>query len=214
MTSLMGLLRNDTLVLKHGRRNKSYQLQEVVSCGGSSIVYLACTDADNSPEDRYVIIKELFPRRCGIKREANGTLIIPESQRDKVKKIRLRAEREAEIVEELRDDRKRALEKKAFRDLDGEFDKDADDLANGETNSDWFMSYAKPIEKYNTLYTVVTTRSGNMLSKKIEKGDYANFDSACDCVLKILKALEPIHGLNGKCLHLDIAPDNIHVSAG
>jgi len=210
MTSLIGLLPNDTLVLTE---NKSYQLQEVVSRGGSSIVYLACTDADNSP-DRYVIIKELFPRRCGIKRGANGTLIIPELQRDKVKKIRLRAEREAEIVEELRDDRKRALEKKALRNLDGKIDKNADDPANGETNSDWFMSYAKPIEKYNTLYTVVTTRSGKVLSKKIEKGDFANFNSACDCVLKILKALEPIHGLNGKCLHLDIAPDNIHVSAG
>jgi tetratricopeptide (TPR) repeat protein/serine/threonine protein kinase len=81
-----------------------------------------------------------------------------------------------------------------------------------ENNDPWILLYAKPIQKNNTLYTIIATEKGEMLSERISDGYYAvrDFTVLCDCILAILDALEPIHDKG--YLHLDISPDNIHCS--
>ena len=48
------------------------------------------------------------------------------------------------------------------------------------------------------------------LSEKIANGDFSSFASVCECTMKVLDALKPIHGEG--FLHLGISPDTIHFS--
>ena len=189
MTSLLGSLPDNILCLD----GKQYRLMEIAGAGGSSVVYLARPVEDASKD--YVIIKEFFPQGYGIERETAGPrageLKIPAGYQEQIQSMRLRVMRESEIVQTLRDDR-----------LDGTED--------GRSNNGWFLSYSKPIEANHTLYTVITTESGKMLSQKIKNNEFSSFTDICDCILKILDALEPVHAKG--FLHLDISPDNIHFS--
>jgi len=173
--------------------NIDYRLLDVAGVGGSSIVYLA--EPVDNPSTDYFIIKEFFPHKYGITRETEGTqrgkVLIPPMRRDEFEKLKTRVWEEHSIVKELRDDR-------------------ASDPSTGKTNSGWFMSYNKPIEANNTLYTIITTESGKMLSHMIKNEEFKDFGKICDYVLMILAALKPIHDKG--FLHLDVSPDNIHFS--
>ncbi len=60
----------------------------------------------------------------------------------------------------------------------------------------------------NTIYTVLTSKKGQVLSEMEEKG--VNFPTLTDTILfikNLLHALEPFH--DHDLLHLDISPDNI-----
>ena len=227
MTSLMGLFEKNILVLEGEGKQKRYRLIKLASnYGGSSFVYLArlLMDDDDSPGD-FVIIKELFPSKLeGIKRITSdtksgpkkGTVVISKRQQEEMEKYKARARREVKVANELRNDRKRVLKEKNSKDWNDEFAEDAAGLADGKTNSVWFLRYDEPIEDHGTMYTVITTESGQVLSEKIEKGgefEFIDFDSACVCILRILKALEPVHAHPDGYLHLDIAPDNIFFSS-
>jgi serine/threonine protein kinase len=52
--------------------------------------------------------------------------------------------------------------------------------------------------------------SGELLSKKINNGEFPNFTSICECIFKILEALKPIHEKGFLCL--TISPENVHFS--
>jgi len=189
MVSLLDLIPNNILRLK----GRSYRLLEIAGEGGHSIVYLS-RPLDNESSD-YVMIKEFFPRGFDIKRIEQGTkkgmLLIPPSKQNEFDNLKSWVLRESEIIKKLRDDRLRGFD-------------------NDKSNSGYFFPCSNPIAENNTLYTIIATESGEMLSKKIKRGVFADFISVCNCVLKILEALQQMH--KAGFLHLDVSPDNIHFS--
>lgn len=52
--------------------------------------------------------------------------------------------------------------------------------------------------------------SDKMLIKKIDDSEFKNFTSICDCIIKILDALKPLHEKG--FLHLNISPDTLYFS--
>jgi WD40 repeat protein len=186
MDTLINILPKKTLKLN----GKSYILEKVLTGGGLSVVYLGRAKEEEKLKD-WVVIKEFFPKGYGITRDENGALIIPPEKQKEVDKLKLIVKREVDIAQYLRDDR-------SFYKTD---DKSSNDL---------IFEYDGPIEseEYNTLYTIIKTGSGKTLLEKIN--NFNDFISICNCVLDILTALEPVH--DKKTLHLDIAPDNIHIS--
>ena len=174
---------NKEYTLELGKRK--YRLIAVAGHGGSSIVYKA---REEGGFEDYAVIKEFCPHNLTIQLMADGSICVPDNQKGEYEERKSRALSEAEIVDKLRHD---------------------DEIKN---NNPWFLSYGKPIEANNTLYTVIATESGDMLSAMIANGfsKDKNFIDVCDSILKILTALKPIHDQN--YLHLDISPDNIHFS--
>ena len=159
---------------------RKYHLINVAGCGGSSIVYKARKEGNN--ED-FVVIKEFCPHNLNIQRNTDGSIYVNNEKIPEYKKLMARAENEYVIANKLRYEK--------------------------ENNDPWFLYYGKPIPKNNTLYTVIATEKGDMLSDIINNGFFKekDFIYICDCMLKILDALKFIH--NKKYLHLDISPDNI-----
>ncbi|GEM_PF-1421547 len=160
----------------------SYTLLKIAGVGGSSIVYKARLNGCSD----YCMIKEFYPYDLTEGRETDGTVRFLEGKTDAVQNRKSRAMRESEIAMRLR--------------------------YTEENNDPWILQYEKPIEKNNTLYTIITTEKGEMLSERISEGYYVDkdFTILCDCILAILDALEAIHDKG--YLHLDISPDNIHCS--
>ena len=167
--------------------NQKFRLLDRPLRGGSSLVYSARLEDGNTRD--FFMIKEFYPiELCEvIKRMPDGDLHFiadPGTLNERKKRVL----NESKIIDELRH---------------GD---------NSTSNNPWFLSYSKPMEANNTLYTVITTESGMALSDRIISGYFKNkkFEDVCSCILLILDALEPLHNKN--YLHLDISPDNIHFS--
>ncbi|MDR1641916.1 MAG: tetratricopeptide repeat protein [Clostridiales bacterium] len=129
-----------------------------------------------------VIVKEYWPHQAGAKRASNGSLVVP-TQADAC--YQALVYRESNAAQELRRDTK-------------------DGFAN-----DWFQKYSQPLKANETVYTVIEAISGDMLSELIEGKTYG-LAEACEQVLRVAEALAPIHQKG--YLHLDIKPENVHVS--
>jgi tetratricopeptide (TPR) repeat protein len=177
MKTLLELNKEYTLELS----GLKYSLLDVTGKGGSSIVYKAREEGKRE----YFVIKEFCPHDLDINRAEDGSITVPDNKKDEYEKRMSRALSESDIVNELRHD---------------------DEIKN---NIPWFLSYGEPIGANNTLYTVIATESGEMLSSMIKRDFFIDKDfiDICDCIIKILDALKPIH--DKKYLHLDISPDNI-----
>ena len=160
-----------------------YKLIGVAGQGGSSIVYKA--RKEGAAED-YYMIKEFYPHDLAVGRNDDGSICFAEGVSDILEKRMLRAINEYKTVDKLRH--------------------------GNENNNPWFLNYSNPVNLNNTLYTVIQTEEGAMLSERIHSGAFSGkrFIDLCDYVLKILDAIEPIH--SKEYLHLDISPDNIHHS--
>jgi tetratricopeptide (TPR) repeat protein/serine/threonine protein kinase len=167
---------------------KRYKLYPDPIAGGSSLVYVAEILHEN--EKGFYMIKEFFPDVLGAVRGEDGTVTFPLADATTLRHMKEKARRESIIANNLR-----------YENL---------------TNSAWVFQYHMPIEQNNTLYTVIQTEKGHMLSTFFKKKTAANniyemdFVTACEHILLILDALEPIHKKN--CLHLDVSPSNIHIS--
>jgi len=181
MNTLISILQDKMLKLD-GQR---YRLFDEPARGGSSFVYKAFLEGDISKG--YRMIKEFCPLDMKIERGNCGKLNFNESK-DYVCLRKKRVARESAIVSNLRYDH---VER---------------------NNNPWVLDYSSPIKTNNTLYTVIATENGEMLSEIIDNDIFksSGFISACECIVSILNALEPIH--KGGYLHLDISPDNIHFS--
>ena len=169
--------------------DKLYKITGCVGSGGSSKVYRAINQ-DRQP----CLIKELFPSDTGnlglgITRQTDGTLAISEKSQNIMEQYRQRAFREYEIIRDIRV------------------------INDGQDNDSWFNQYHKPVQKNNTVYTVIESSWGDMLDDMMsadkKSGYFKDFTDICGCILRILEALEPIHKKG--YFHLDISPDNIHV---
>ena len=196
MASLMGLISGNILELNTIR----YKLLGVVGGGGSSIVYMAKPVGVASSS--HVMVKEFFPHGFDIMRvpdgPAAGSLIVPPAHKDRFSRIMKRVAQESIIAKSLRNDRAGIVNgENAFE--------------HQKTNSPWLIEYSDPIEANGTVYTVIDTKSGETLKGLMHRRFFENKDFVyiCDCIKKILDALEHIH-MHGY-LHLDIAPDNIFV---
>lgn len=171
---------------------KEYEILSKVAHGGMALVYKA--RLIDGAEKKYCIIKEFFPKSYhmgrGTENNENEVTYLSDDKKE-ITGLKGRVWREYEIAQALRHDEKLQNER-AF-----------------------FFQYEKPVEKNNTLYTVIQTEHGEMLSERIENRYFEdmNFAVICDCILNILTALEPLHNKKPlSYLHLDIAPDNIHFS--
>jgi len=205
MKTLIDLLPGNILTLEE----ISYKLidnEDEVRQGGSSLVYKA-QQIGGRDDGEIFMIKELCPyslycetpkiervingNRKGFIQFINDANEVKNSEsKELFENMKIRAENEAEIVKKL------------------SFDEE------NENNSRWYLRYGKPVRKNGTLYTVIKTESGETLDVMIREwkkffGD-KDFVFICDCMLKILNALEPMHKCN--YLHLDISPDNIYFS--
>ena len=154
-----------------------------IGYGGLSIVYKAREEGEHKD---YVVIKEFYPQQLNIKRKKNGSIHVNDEEKPEYEKLTERVINESDIVDILRH--------------------------KGDKNNPWVFNCSKPIKANNTFYTVIATESGDMLSGMINNGFFKDKDFAyiCDCILKILDALKPIHDQN--YLHLDISPGNVHFS--
>lgn len=170
-----------------------YKIIEFLGHGGSSTVYRA-----ESP-DGFVIIKEVFPKNLvdRITRpsfdDEDMTLDIPDDCKASMDTYKNRARLEFKHACKLR-----------LRLSDG-------------TEDNRIAKYKEPFECNNTSYTVIeNSYRGKMLSTMMwEENSLANFPDfidVCDQILRILKALNPLHNHeNGAHLHRDISPDNVFV---
>jgi serine/threonine protein kinase/tetratricopeptide (TPR) repeat protein len=174
-------LPHNHLLTLEGRK---YRLHGTPIPGGSSLVYKARLEDDITRD--FFMIKEFYPYDLVdyIERMPDGNLLFSQDYVGEINIRKERAKRESGIVDKLRHDE--------------------------ENNDPWFLSYSTLIETNNTLYTIIATESGEELSARIDRGYFKSFENACDCVLRILDALEPVHKKG--YIHLDISPDNIHFS--
>ncbi|MDR0273557.1 MAG: tetratricopeptide repeat protein [Clostridiales bacterium] len=166
------------------------QLLEEPIVGGSSFVYKA--RLVNNIVSGTRIVKEFWPHDLGVQRDSGGALFLPADSKkhEKFNELKKRVKNESLIAKELR----RAK----------------------DNNNPMFMEYSAPVEKNNTLYTIIDTEDGKMLSTLIDSGFFHAYFSDIgigaifECFIKILDAVEPLHKKG--YLHLDISPDNIHFS--
>ena len=166
--------------------NRVYTIVDYVSAGANSIVYRASYTDTLMPEHIHtVLIKELYPLDAAgrITRNPSMALEVPRDAMDFFQN-----------------------NKKSF--LLG-------NRAHLEISDDGNGHIAHNLDSFswnNTLYTVLTARKGEVLSKMLERGQrFPSLTAVVQCIQSLLLALQPFH--NHDLLHLDISPDNIFMLA-
>ena len=162
-------------------RNRIYYIDHYIGGGSNSVVYQAWYRDTLMPEHTHtVLVKELYPfdGYHEITRDETMALAVPEGSRQFFE------EHKASFL----------LGNQAHLMLSSE--------ARGHIaeNLDSF-------EMNHTLYTVLTARGGDVLSRMKELSHFPTLTDAADCFRSLLQALRPFH--NHRLLHLDISPDNI-----
>ena len=164
--------------------SRNYKLLEAPVMGGSSLVYKV-RPLDGVFQDVYMV-KEFCPHDFFLEREPDGRVTFLPEKAVQVALRKKRVAREAEIAGALR--------------------------YSDDNYNPLFLSYSRPFSANNTLYTIIATESGDMLSNQIDSGYFNDkrFEDICDVVLRVLDALDAVH--EAGYLHLDVSPDNIHFS--
>ncbi len=162
-------------------RNRIYYIDHYIGGGSNSVVYQAWYRDTLMPEHTHtVLVKELYPfdGHHEITRDGTMALAVPEKSRQFFE------EHKASFL----------LGNQAHLMLSSE--------ARGHIaeNLDSF-------EMNHTLYTVLTARGGDVLSRMKELSHFPTLTDAADCFRSLLQALRPFH--NHRLLHLDISPDNV-----
>jgi serine/threonine protein kinase len=177
-----------------------YTVDEIVGSGGSAIVYKGFYDKDGTQKP--VIVKEIYPKNLGeyTYRKPNGEISF-----------------NLDLSNDEKTAKKRSLEN--FIELAKLENKTLDilQLAEDGRNIDTRLFDSKSfVIANNTAYTVFCTENGDILGELLYKRnngeslELSAFTDICECVVRILEALKPIHDKG--YLNLDIAPDNIHIS--
>lgn len=162
--------------------SRSYVIEKRISAGSNSIVYQASYEDTLMPEHVHtVLIKELYPLdfRDLIKRKENMELSVPEEAKDLF-----------------------VYHKESY--LLG----NQAHLTLSSAGSGHIAENLDSFEANGTLYTVLTSRKGQVLSKMQEEGlSFPNVTAVIQCLKNLLNALASFH--SHRLLHLDISPDNI-----
>lgn len=160
----------------------TYTIDEYVGAGSNSVVYRAYYYDTFMPDRKHIVLlKELYPfdPQRKITRDEHWNLVVS-----------------AEDMNFFN------YHKKSF--ITGNYAH----LILSETESEHIAQNLDSFEANNTIYTVLTSKKGQVLSEMEEKG--VNFPTLTDTILfikNLLHALEPFH--DHDLLHLDISPDNI-----
>ena len=176
-------LNDNKLTLECGK----FELLEKPIRGGFSWVYKARQKDGLFPAE-YLMIKEFHPHKLVSGRGSCGKVKWLSSKDDVNNLVEKRVELESKIATKLRN-------------------------ANGGNNPRFFP-HSEPVKANNTYYTIIATEDGKMLSDMIDDPEYLNnidFSDVCDIIEKLLITLKHIH--DAGYLHLDVSPDNIHLSA-
>lgn len=166
-------------------QNRTYVIDHYISAGSNSVVYQAWYRDTLMPEHTHtVLVKELYPfdGYHTVERDEEMALVIPEESRA--------------FFEEHRASFLLGNQAHLLLSAEGK-GRIAENLDSFEAN--------------HTLYTVLTARKGEVLSKVKEPKAMPALADAVSCFRSILYALKPFHD-NG-LLHLDISPDNIFLLA-
>ena len=165
---------------------RMYQIEEYISAGSNAMVYQASYRDTLMPEHTHtVLIKELYPLDPSgmISRDESMCLVIPE---------------ESQALFEYH--------KQSF--LLG----NQAHLALSEDGGGHLAENLDSFEANHTLYTVLASRKGRVLSDYLTNGPaFSNLTDTVLLLQSLLRALQPFH--NHQLLHLDISPDNIFVLA-
>ena len=163
-----------------------YVIDSYVSAGSNSIVYQAHYEDSLMPEHVHtVLIKELYPL------DGENRIF-----RDEDRKL---------VVKE---EGKKFFESQKESFLLG----NQAHLRLSEKGSGHIAQNVDSFPANNTLYTVLTSRKGKVLSQLLEEGEgFPSLTEAAECVKNLLTALTAFHSLH--LLHLDISPDNIFLLA-
>ena len=162
--------------------SRTYIIEKYVSAGSNSIVYQAYYKDTLMPDHRHtILLKELYPLDDlgRIYRDSHWSLIVP---------------KEAENFFEYHKS-SYLLGNQAHLTL----------AAHG---SERIAQNLDSFEANNTIYTVLTSKKGQVLSEALAGGRlFPTLTDTIHMILNILKALQVFHGHG--LLHLDISPDNI-----
>lgn len=164
--------------------DRTYIIEDYVGAGANSVVYRAFYYDTFMPERKHIVLmKELYPFEAErkIHRDENWNLEVdPEDQK-------------------FYD-----FHKKSF--VMG----NKVHLMLSEAESEHIAGNLDSFETNRTIYTVLTSKKGTVLSEMIRKGSgFSVFTDTIVFIQNLLHALKPFH--NHDLLHLDISPDNIFV---
>lgn len=167
-------------------KNRTYIIEEYVGAGANSIVYRAFYYDTFMPDRKHIVLlKELYPFEDGRK---------------------IRRDEEWNLVVDPKDLNFFEYHKKSF--VTG----NKAHLTLSEAESEHIAENLDSFEANQTIYTVLTSKKGQVLSEMVTKGE--GFPSLTDAILfirNLLLALKPFH--SHELLHLDISPDNVFLLA-
>lgn len=162
--------------------NRTYTIEEYVGAGSNSVVYRAFYYDTLMPDRKHIVLlKELYPFDADrkIRRDENWNLVVDSEDRNFFN-----------------------YHKKSF--VTG----NQAHLTLSEAESEHIAENLDSFEANQTIYTVLTSKRGQVLSEMLGNG--MNFPTFTDTILfiqNLLRALKPFHSHD--LLHLDISPDNI-----
>lgn len=166
--------------------NRTYTIEGFVGAGSNSIVYRASYSDSYMPEHRHIVLlKELYPldQEGRITRDGDWNLVVEAGAKDFF-----------------------YYHKKSF--VVGNHAH----LTLSEDENRHIAENLDSFEANHTIYTVLTSRKGQVLSEMQKNG--FGFTTLTDTILfiqELLLALQPFHC--HELLHLDISPDNIFLLA-
>lgn len=166
--------------------NRTYTIEEFVGAGSNSVVYRAFYYDTFMPDRKHIVLlKELYPfdPERNIRRDEHWNLVV-----------------------EPGDQNFFDYHKKSF--VTGN---DAH-LTLSEAESEHIAENLDSFEANRTIYTVLTSKRGQVLSEMLQSGEkFPDFTDTIRFIQNLLQALKPFHSHD--LLHLDISPDNIFLLA-
>ena len=163
-------------------KDRKYTIAEYVGAGSNSVVYRAFYYDTFMPERKHmVLLKELYPYdpQRNITRDENWNLIVSSQDQNFFQ-----------------------YHKKSFVTGNNAH------LTLSEAESEHIAENLDSFEANGTIYTVLTSKKGQVLSEMMKQEDgFVSFTDTILFIRNLLRALQPFH--SHSLLHLDISPDNI-----
>ncbi len=188
-------LGKDTVIYENG--TEKIKVNSKIGMGGTSLVYEGFRySGEGYSQKEYVLIKEIYPYNFSVERDMNNGALIINNRGRREKYDLYVGELEKEVLH--------------YNSLAGG--------VNEARNDDYFCRsrFISSDESTNgNCYVVMDTVNGETLDSIIAKE--ITFTQMCIYIISLLNTVERLHAIEspnalGKAAHLDISPDNIHIS--